>query len=74
METVLIIEDDPTMLRGLKDNFEFKGYSVVTANDGEFEVGSYSGRLTIDHPDEPTTDTDNDGNTSTKVEKNDYIL
>jgi len=35
METVLIVEDDPTMLRGLKDNFEFKGYRVVTAPDGE---------------------------------------
>jgi DNA-binding response OmpR family regulator len=35
METVLIVEDDPTMLRGLKDNFEFKGYRVVTAADGE---------------------------------------
>lgn len=35
METVLIIEDDPTMLIGLKDNFEFKGYKVVTAADGE---------------------------------------
>jgi DNA-binding response OmpR family regulator len=35
METVLIIEDDSTMLRGLKDNFEFKGYSVLTAADGE---------------------------------------
>jgi len=35
METVLIVEDDPTMLRGLKDNFEFKGYKVVTASDGE---------------------------------------
>ena len=35
METVLIIEDDPTMLRGLKDNFEFKGYKVLTASDGE---------------------------------------
>jgi DNA-binding response OmpR family regulator len=35
METVLIVEDDPTMLRGLKDNFEFKGYRVVTASDGE---------------------------------------
>ena len=34
-ETVLIIEDDPTMLRGLKDNFEFKGYRVKTATDGE---------------------------------------
>jgi DNA-binding response OmpR family regulator len=35
METVLIIEDDPTMLIGLKDNFEFKGYKVLTAADGE---------------------------------------
>ncbi len=34
-ETVLIIEDDTTMLRGLKDNFEFKGYDVRTAVDGE---------------------------------------
>ncbi len=35
METVLIIEDDSTMLRGLKDNFELKGYRVKTARDGE---------------------------------------
>jgi DNA-binding response OmpR family regulator len=35
METVLIVEDDPTMLIALKDNFEFKGYKVVTAADGE---------------------------------------
>ena len=35
METVLIVEDDPTMLRGLKDNFEFHGYKVLTAIDGE---------------------------------------
>jgi len=35
MDTVLIIEDDAAMLRGLKDNFEFKGYSVLTAADGE---------------------------------------
>jgi DNA-binding response OmpR family regulator len=34
-ETVLIIEDDATMLRGLKDNFEFEGYCVSTACDGE---------------------------------------
>jgi len=33
-ETVLIIEDDRTMLRGLKDNFEFAGYRVETATDG----------------------------------------
>lgn len=35
MQTVLIVEDDPTMLRGLKDNFEFQGYHVLTAEDGE---------------------------------------
>ena len=35
METVLIIEDDSSMLRGLKDNFEFKGYRVITAANGE---------------------------------------
>ncbi|MEK0448508.1 MAG: hypothetical protein RL088_776 [Verrucomicrobiota bacterium] len=33
--TVLIIEDDATMLRGLKDNFEFEGYRVHTASDGD---------------------------------------
>jgi DNA-binding response OmpR family regulator len=35
METVLIVEDDPTMLRAVRDNFEFKGYKVITASDGE---------------------------------------
>jgi DNA-binding response OmpR family regulator len=35
MKNVLIIEDNPTMLRGLKDNFEIKGYKVKTARDGE---------------------------------------
>jgi DNA-binding response OmpR family regulator len=35
METVLIVEDDATMLRGLKDNFEYKGYRTLTAADGE---------------------------------------
>jgi len=35
MEKILIVEDDPTMLRGLKDNFEFKDYRVLTAADGE---------------------------------------
>jgi len=34
-EAILIIEDDPAMLRGLKDNFTFKGYRVKTASDGE---------------------------------------
>ena len=35
METILIIEDNPVMLRGLKDNFEFEGYTVKTATDGD---------------------------------------
>ena len=35
MERILIVEDDSSMLRGLKDNFEFKGYQVLTAADGE---------------------------------------
>jgi DNA-binding response OmpR family regulator len=34
LETVLIVEDDPVMLRGLKDNFEYQGYTVKTAADG----------------------------------------
>ena len=34
-ETILIVEDEPALLRGLKDNFEFEGYRVVTAVDGE---------------------------------------
>ena len=34
-EAILVIEDDPAMLRGLKDNFLFKGYRVKTAVDGE---------------------------------------
>jgi len=35
VKTVVIVEDDPAMLRGLKDNFEFQGYQVFTAEDGE---------------------------------------
>lgn len=32
---VLIVEDDPALLRGLKDNFETAGYDVRTATDGQ---------------------------------------
>lgn len=35
MSTVLAIEDDPAILRGLSDNLRFEGYDVVTASDGE---------------------------------------
>jgi DNA-binding response OmpR family regulator len=34
-QNVLIIEDDPALLRGLKDNFAAQGYEVRTANDGQ---------------------------------------
>jgi DNA-binding response OmpR family regulator len=34
-ETVLIVEDDKTMLRGLKDNFKFAGFTVITSEDGD---------------------------------------
>jgi DNA-binding response OmpR family regulator len=32
---ILIVEDNPALLRGLKDNFQAQGYQVRTANDGE---------------------------------------
>src|SRR5947208_710654 len=35
METVLLIEDNAAMLRGLKDSFAAEGYRVATAIDGE---------------------------------------
>ncbi len=34
-ETILIVEDEPALLRGLKDNFALEGYRVETAVDGE---------------------------------------
>ena len=34
MRTVLIVEDEPAMVRGLEDNFKAKGYYVLTALDG----------------------------------------
>ena len=35
MSKILIVEDEPDMVLGLKDNFEFEGYEVTTATDGE---------------------------------------
>jgi len=34
MHSILIVEDDPALLRGLKDNFMARGYRVRTATDG----------------------------------------
>ena len=35
MPRILIIEDEPDMAAGLKDNFEFEGHEVIIAGDGE---------------------------------------
>jgi DNA-binding response OmpR family regulator len=35
MSKILIVEDEPDMVLGLKDNFEFEGYEVATAGDGQ---------------------------------------
>src|SRR5512140_978722 len=34
MARILIVEDEPNMVAGLRDNFEFEGYEVITASDG----------------------------------------
>jgi len=34
MARILIVEDEPNMVAGLRDNFEFEGYQVITAPDG----------------------------------------
>jgi two-component system alkaline phosphatase synthesis response regulator PhoP len=31
---ILIVEDEPNMVAGLRDNFEYEGYTVITALDG----------------------------------------
>lgn len=35
MTRVLVVEDDPSILRGIADNLVFEGYEVLTASDGE---------------------------------------
>jgi DNA-binding response OmpR family regulator len=32
--TLLVVEDEPNMVNGLRDNFEYEGYRVLTAGDG----------------------------------------
>ena len=31
---ILIVEDEPAMVAGLRDNFEYEGYDVISADDG----------------------------------------
>ena len=47
MRRVLIIEDEPDMVLGLRDNCEYEGYDVVVARDGEEGIS----RAVADKPD-----------------------
>lgn len=38
MARILIVEDEPDMAMGLRDNLQFEGYEVLTAADGEQAV------------------------------------
>ena len=35
MTRVLVVDDDPAILRGIADNLGYEGYAVITASDGE---------------------------------------
>jgi len=50
MKRILVIEDEPQMRLGLRDNLELEGYEVQTASDGEeglARAGSFSPDLVI---------------------------
>jgi len=47
MAVILIVEDEPDMAMGLRDNLQFEGYEVIQAADGEEGVR----RCLEDHPD-----------------------
>jgi DNA-binding response OmpR family regulator len=44
---ILIIEDEPAMVAGLRDNFEYEGYEVISAGDGVSGLE----RVLADNPD-----------------------
>lgn len=44
MTRILIIEDEPNMRMGLRDNLEFEGYEVDIAVDGEEGLTSALGK------------------------------
>lgn len=37
---ILVVEDEPNMVRGLKDNLEFEGYEVITVETGTAGLSS----------------------------------
>ncbi|MFY9555655.1 MAG: response regulator transcription factor [Blastocatellia bacterium] len=44
---ILIVEDEPAMVAGLRDNFEYEGYDVISASDGVQGLE----RALAEHPD-----------------------
>src|SRR5438128_8139766 len=44
---ILIVEDEPAMIAGLRDNFEYEGYDVISAADGAEGLA----RALADNPD-----------------------
>jgi two-component system alkaline phosphatase synthesis response regulator PhoP len=44
---ILVVEDEPAMVAGLRDNFEYEGYEVITADDGVSGLE----RALVDDPD-----------------------
>lgn len=47
LQKILVIEDEPDMILGLRDNLEYEGYAVITATNGEDGITS----ATKDKPD-----------------------
>ena len=45
MKRILVIEDEPQMRLGLRDNLELEGYEVQTAADGEEGLAKAAGVL-----------------------------
>src|SRR5439155_1667893 len=41
MTRILIVEDEPNMVAGLRDNFEYEGYEVITAGDVEVSLRTH---------------------------------
>ena len=45
MTKILIVEDEPNMVAGLRDNFEFEGYEVISAPDGVAGTGTRGSKI-----------------------------
>lgn len=44
MKTILVIEDDVSILSGLRDNLEYEGYAVLTETNGEKGLNAALGK------------------------------